>query len=192
MYNKNSINKFNNSLQKVNWNEHIKTKTDPNLTYSNFLKCFCKEFDTYLPVHHTKTSRRCSPRNEWITPGVIKCCNTKSKLYKKFKINPSKLNENIYKNYRNKLKKLLNVTEQNFYAEKVTNSRGNLKQIWDTLNMLICKKKQDSIPLNFTENDILYTNNKQIAEKFNEYFVNIGPQLAPRIPSTVESFSSYL
>lgn len=146
----------------MKWNEHIQPNTDSNLEYTDFLTCFCKEFNSLFPVRQTKKSWCSSPRNERITPGLINSCNTKSKFYRKLKTDPSKLNEIMY--YRNKLKKLLNIAKRKFYTGRITNSGGNLRQIWNTLNMLISKKKQDVIPVNFTTKGILYTNESKLLE----------------------------
>ena len=37
-------------------------------------------------------SSRTAPRKNWIIPDLIKLCNIKSKLYKKFKLNPIAVN----------------------------------------------------------------------------------------------------
>jgi len=62
-----------------------------------------------------KAPRRKTPKQEWITPGLIKSCRTKCKLYKQFVMNPTSINESIYKKFCNKLKSLLSKAESTYY-----------------------------------------------------------------------------
>ena len=59
---------------------------------------------------------------------------------------------------------------------------------------IIEKKRVTNAPLpNFIKvknREIL--NKKEIAETFNSYFINIGPNLAASIPETKRTFKSYI
>ena len=61
--------------------------------------------ETLFPVKKLKMTNKKFPRKPWITPGLIKLCNKKQKLYKCFVSDPSEQNKSKYKSYRNKLNK---------------------------------------------------------------------------------------
>ena len=61
--------------------------------------------ETLFPVKKLKMTNEKFPRKPWITPGLIKLCNKKQKLYKCFVSDPSEQNKSKYKSYRNKLNK---------------------------------------------------------------------------------------
>ena len=143
-------------------------------------------------IPRKKPARRKTPRQEWITPGLIKCCNTKSKLYKNFKVNPSLLTELTYKKYRNKLKSVLKTAEREYYTNKLQFFSSDLKQYWTVLNGLLKGSAQENIALNFNSNGAHTSDPLVIVNKFNEYFSNIGQDLASKISATTDTFTSFL
>ena len=70
---------------------------DPDVSYGRFIDIYSNLYNKHFPIKR-KPPSRLKPRQEWITAGLIWSCNTKSKLYKQYKLNPSTLNENIYIN----------------------------------------------------------------------------------------------
>ena len=53
-------------------------------------------------------------------------------------------------------------------------------------------KLKQILPNAFKENDIGDIVHKEIAERFNKYFLNIGPRSAEKIPENIMNFASYL
>ena len=113
-------------------------------------------------------------------------------MYRKYKIHPSSLNESNYKKYKNKLKSLLNFAERSYYSQKLKSCAGNSKQLWETLNLLLNKQRPANIDLQFNINGHVTTDPKAIEENFNDFFINIGKNLAAKIPTTSHHFASYL
>ena len=69
-----------------------------------------------------------------------------------------------------------------------------MKETWKILNGLINKKsKGKQISTEFNGDESKITGNKTIANGFNNFFVNIGPSLAKRIPKCKDSlFTQFL
>ena len=62
---------------------------------------------------------------------------------------------------------------------------------------LLAKQKYVSTRLTYFPKRLIVNNkdihdNKSIAETFNNYFINVGPNLAVNIPETARNFESYL
>ena len=70
------------------------------------------------------------------------------------------------------------------------------KIIWKLIKEVKNKNKtiKQILPNAFKENDIGIgvIVHKEIAERFNKYFLNIGPRLAEQIPENIMNFASYL
>ena len=70
------------------------------------------------------------------------------------------------------------------------------KLIWKLIKEVKNKNKtiKQILPNAFKENDIgiAVIVHKEIAERFNKYFLNIGPRLAEQIPENIMNFASYL
>ena len=72
-------------------------------------------------------------------------------------------------------------------------ARSNLKQTWKILNEVINRRVAKSpYPASFTKNTMEISNPTDIANKFCDYFTNIGPNLASKIPSTNSSPKDFL
>ena len=71
---------------------------------------------------------------------------------------------------------------------------NDIRNTWTIIKEIIAKKKchNETLPKQLIVNEIEIHDAKSIAEKFNEFFVNIGPNLAKKIPQYDLTFKSYL
>jgi hypothetical protein len=190
-----SIANFNNQLANTCWFEvhaAASANADPSIAYDKFLNIYVSIFDKYFPQKHIKLSNRMTPRNPWMTKGLMKACTKKSQLYRKYCKSKTKANEQKYKKYRNKLKSLLWLAEQGYYKEKLTIISGNIRETWKLLGSIFNKNANYEMAQFFTLNNEEITDKKDIVEKFNEYFVSIGSKLASLIPNASCTYSDYL
>ena len=83
--------------------------------------------------------------------------------------------------------------KKNYNTKLLELNKGNLKETWKLLNSIINKKKKTMLLGNeFEKNGEPITGNENIANGFNNYFVNVGPSLADNIPATDTHFLQYL
>lgn len=190
-----SIEKFKNYLQSVNWeftdnNDKI---SDINLIYDEFLNVFNHGFNICFPKKSAANYKR-TPRKEWMTYGLATSCEMKSRLYKQMKNMKTHESKVKFTTYRNKLKSVLDKAEKDFYSKKLSECHGDPKRTWKIINNLVNNKSQNNTPhsIEFVDNNSTLTNNTDIVEKFNEYFVNIGKNLSEKIPNSRNSFSHYM
>jgi hypothetical protein len=197
LFTKVNIENFRNEISLVDWSSVFidcsgYDDSDPDKVYTKFLELYNKIFLNNFPTEIKKLPKHKIPRKEWITPGLVNSCYTKSKLYRKFKLNPTLFNEIKYKEYRNKLKVLLSNAEKTFYSDKIKSCYGDHKQLWKVLNFIINKKKNNPIDFKIENKGQLITDPKTVVNLFNKFFVSIGPDLASKIPTTAKDFKTYL
>jgi len=113
-------------------------------------------------------------------------------LYKSYKKKPTLGNKNKYICYRTRLKTVLNRAERDYYRNKFKLLAGNLTQTWKLLNNVLNKNRPSAIVDSFVNDEITITNPNDIVEYFNDFFCNIGQDLAAFIPASSGHFSSYL
>ena len=114
-------------------------------------------------------------------------------LHKKYIWHPSLHNETRYKKYKNKLNHLLKISKRNHYDDKLENAKGNLKQTWKILNEIINKRKTRSkMPSTFIHNNQEISDPFRIANRFCEYFTNVGPSLASKLHNSRIPYETYL
>ena len=68
------------------------------------------------------------------------------------------------------------------------------KKTWKIMKEIIGKTKNtnDSFPRKILINNTEIFKKEQIAKEFNKYFVNVGSNLAAKIPSSEKHFSEYI
>ena len=125
------------------------------------------------------------PNNKpWLSKGLQCCIKHKNKLYYKSIKYRNAYNELKYTTYRNKLKKILIKAEKEHYRKLLNSNKSNMRKTWNILKTIINKNRKKKVQSQFKIGDNEITKNKNlISEKFNNFFTNIGPTLANKIPS---------
>ena len=96
---------------------------------------------------------------------------------------PSALNEIIYKSYRNKINHILKKSERRNYSDLLTADKSNIKKTWQIMRNVVNTNRIKKINSKFKLPDGCVTENKSfISNSFNDFFINIGPNLAKNIP----------
>ena len=87
-----------------------------------------------------------------------------------------------YKHYAAILWHLKNKSKTEYYNIQFAKYKDNLKQTWKRIGTLVKRKtKGQTFPTRITHNNRTFTQEKDIAELFNNFFENIGPTLAKEI-----------
>lgn len=87
-----------------------------------------------------------------------------------------------YKHYAAILLQLKNKSKPEYYNIQFSKYKDNLKQTWKRIGTLVKRKtKGQTFPTRITHNNRTFTQEKDIAELFNNFFVNTGPTLAKEI-----------
>ena len=97
-----------------------------------------------------------------------------------------------YKTTRNKVNRELRNAKKDYYSSKITGQKFDPKRAWKSINNLLGRQNKPTVvnELNLDQNNL--TSPKDIAEGFNDYFSNIGPDLASKIDSSNYNFETYV
>ena len=71
-------------------------------------------------------------------------------------------------------------------------NKSSLRKAWPIIKTVINKRKNNPISDKFLINNNTVTDKNVIASHFNEFFVNIGPTLAKKIPTSPRDPSTYI
>ena len=71
-----------------------------------------------------------------------------------------------------------------YYEEKFMEATEDMKKTWKIIKNIISRNKQNSPTESFVDNGKTVTDKNAIVQKFNDFFVNIGPTLASKIQPT--------
>lgn len=182
-----NIDKFNLELEKINWTS-VLDSNNPSVAYDIYLKKYHSALDLIMPLKTVLFDKRKHKKQPWITFGILKSIQTKSKLYKD-KMNAASeqqriISTEIYNKYRNLLNKIIR-TAKSFYWEKIFNeSKADMKQTWKNINNILRKNQnKTNFPSSFLHEGANITDHKDIANAFNKYFIDVGSSLASKIPN---------
>ena len=180
---------FSSKMREMNWT-CVLQNNDVQNAYTMFYNEFSDVYNTCFPMKIFKQGYR--TRKPWLSEGMKKSIKTKNKLYKQYKKTGSIEHESVYKQYRNNLNKLLTAAERSHYETLFNETKDNLKKSWRILKQLINKKKDTSSCSKFLVNQETTTDKNKIAKGFNQYFINIGPTLANKIPQDNKCPMTYM
>jgi hypothetical protein len=190
-FSENNINKLRLDLEMVDWTS-LFDLTDVNLAYSHFTATFQGAFDKNMPLKQKTLKVHSNAHKPWISSGIAKSIRRKNHLYRCYLAKRSASSNDKYKKYKNKLTTIIRMAEKLYYQNKFDLARDSISKTWHVIKSII---NTDYIKPNIKEiktNNSITADKKLIANTFNDYFVNIGPNLAAKIPVIDGDVTSYI
>ena len=115
-----------------------------------------------------------------------------NKLYVKSIKHDTAFNKLEYSKFKSSLQRQIKIREKEYYNELIEKNKSNMKKTWDVIKNVIGKKKKSLRYTEFMVGGKLTDDGNVIANKFNDYFAQIGPNLAKNIPLNCPSYREYL
>ena len=175
------LNEFKETIASCNW-DNVLNNNNAQDAYTSFLNIIQDAYNRSFPLRKVKNNQ--SKKKHWLSDSLKKCIKEKNKLYLKSKSVNSLYNIIKYKKYKTALTKTLRNAEKLYYQEKFEQYKHNLKYSWGMIKKLIGINQYSSINKLFYINGEKITDNTEIANQFNKYFVKIGSTLAAEIDNT--------
>ena len=175
---------------------------DPNSNYDILHNYMKSTKDIFFPTKYVKFQKHRHKKMKWITLGIIRSIKFRDKIYVRFKQCPQnseeypvlKINLRVFNSI---LKRTIKETKTKYYEIYSINIyiyKSNIKMTWKTISKIICKSnsKRKELEKIIVDSNVA-TNKREICERFNEFFTNIGPKLAEKIETgNKKRFYAYL
>ena len=184
-----NIEKFISLLRAESW-ENTHSSNNAQMAFSCFINTLRSHYNSSFPIIEKKPSKKDS--NQWIMQGLKVSIKQKNKLYIQFKNRPTLHNKTLYNQYKNKLRSLINTAKKTHYERLISTNKNNCKKMWDIIKEVINNKKAKSDIDEILINNEICTDKQKITDSFNNYFINIGPELANSIPPSVGHHLDYM
>ena len=173
---------------------------DPNINYDEFENILTSAKNKYLPTKKKKFNKHKHRLSPWITAGIVKSIKIRDLMYRNLKLlspesehyEPAKIN---LKTYKCILQKSIRAAKFSHYAKEFEKYKSDSRKTWMHIKDIINKgKTHRSLPKYFISNDNnVYTESYDIANKFNEFFTAVGPTLSSKIHcNSQNTYKSYL
>ena len=106
--------------------------------------------------------------------------------------NPSNYNVDKWKTYQNKLNKIIKDAQIKYYKDLINHHNSSIIGLWKTLGSILKNKNKDTNVKMIKVNGREIHDNKEIADKFNNYFTKIGKSLAQKFENSNKNYRTYL
>ena len=149
---------------------------------NNASKCFKenfqilaeKTFNKHAPIKSKYLRANQAP---FMNKSISKAIMNRSKLRKRYLKNQNVENKFFYNRQRNFCVSLIRKTKKAYFNSIETDNIVNGKKFWQTVKPFLSDKGNVSNKITLIENDDIITNDLDLANTFNDYFVNIVPSL---------------
>ena len=188
-----NIIKFVREIEKISWI----INGNPNDSYNCFLQQFsdcynkCFPLEESVPFAYKSNKIRNKP---WLTKDLLKKCNKKWILYKKYLKKRTEYRFSVFKNYRNMVNYELKKAKHLYFKQKFDNVKGDIKRTWNVLKDIMgTNKNNKKKPISEVNHNGNVIKDKNImSDIFNDYFVNIGAKLRGNVQSSNAEYKTFL
>ena len=190
LYNQRNKQAFLQVLQETDWSDIFNipgTQSCFNTFHDKLVSLLNKSFPK------VRIKKKYNNRKPWLSDALRNSIKLKNKLYYKYRKISSVYNETCYKSYKQILQKTLIAAKKQYYHELVTRNKDNMTKSWGIIKDIINKNKNPVHRTKFKlSNGSVTTDKMSVSEHFNDFFINIGPNLAKSIPHVKRMPMSYL
>ena len=159
---------FVNELSSAPW-DIIKVFEDPDDILETWSKMFLDIVDTHLPVKECRVKNKQQPK--WLTPEIINAMKTRDR-------HKSLSNNEQYKLWRNKVKRMIKKSKKMQYRSLVEENNNKPSNVWKLFKELGATKNNSKCATNAISIDGReYTDPLEIANEFNKFFVTVASKL---------------
>ena len=167
-----------------------------NFRIDNFRNDVCIELSKHIPVdsmsydtfdsvvkqvlnEHAPTKRKYVRANDgpFVTKAFRKAVMLRKKLRNKYNKERTKETERAFKKQRNRCVELLRETKRNYYQNLDLKNLGDNRKFWKIVKPVFSGRAQTSSSVTLLENDKVVSDDRAVADIFNDYFVNITGSL---------------
>ena len=180
-------------VRQISWGDVLPETEDLNLIFESFHNNLSNIIDRHAPLHKLSKREIRIAAKPWITNGIRASITKKNKFDELYVKSKNDYYFSKFKAYRNKLKHLIMISKKIYYNNYFANNKYNINNTWQGIKQLITAKNQPySVPNLLEIDNVKLTNLKSIANAFNNYFSNIGLNIAATIPTVNISFEKFL
>ena len=180
-------------IQSIDWNSLLKKSSNPSNMFDNFYIKLSEVVDLHVPVKQLSKQDLKARSKPWITSGIRTSIRIKNGLFKKFLKTKSIYYHTKFKIYRNKLNHLIKLAKKNYYNNFFSVHENNGKRIWYGIKQIVKVKTHVNQPVNkIVVDNCEIIDQESIANAFNEFFANIGSNLASSIPSATQTAREFM
>ena len=130
---------------------------------------------------------------KWFDSEVLAKLNAKDTLFKNFKKSRLNIDKELYKEAKYDASKLITTKNQAFFKEKLSETTGKPKELWESLKSLGMPNK--TVISNFEaieQDNTLTRDTRSISKMFKNFFSNLAESLLSKLPKPTDKYNPEL
>ena len=167
-----AILKINQELLFTNWEPMIAMGV--NESYVFFRDKITDALNKYEPLKRRIINSKDVIRDPWMSVSLLKCNQKCRKLCKMATQSGLSMHMERYRKYRQALNRVKQYAKKSFYANVFEKIGKNSKMLWEVLNTIVKKSNNKVEITSVKSHGITVTDPRQVANTFNEHFLNVG------------------
>ena len=168
-----NLSKFSNEISNINW-DAVLDYNDPENSLNIFADKLNSLYSKCFPLK-TKFISQKRVKNKWISHEVKLLINKKAETCRKFRNGLITGAEN--NQVKNQINRQVKKAKNKYFTDQFNAYKTNMKRSWSLLNHLMGKNKSKQQIVSIMDGDTEITESIDIANKFADYFSNIGVNL---------------
>ncbi|CAB4024997.1 RNA-directed DNA polymerase from transposon X-element, partial [Paramuricea clavata] len=169
--------------------EQIVLESNTDSMWALWKKLFLEVLDKHAPVQRIRKRKSGVP---WLAGEIKKIIFERDKLKREAMVTGTHAAWDKYKSTRNNVNIALRQAKTDYFRTKISNQNNNPKEAWKTINNLLGRSPGNTVVNELKFNDTKITSPEEIANAFNTYFTDIGPNLASSIDDTDITFDRFV
>jgi len=191
LFTEQNILNFKNGLRNLSW-VNVTGVDNVDDSFKNFWNDFYLLYDLNFPYVKFKFNKNHHKKKNFMTSGLLTSRARKNHLHKLSLTEPTPDNCERYKNYRNLYNKLIRAMKQLHYEKDLAKYQKNPKKTWELLKEVSTGNKSTSKIEKINSGGVEVTDNKAMAEEFNNFFTEVGMKISGSILPPNRTAESYL
>ena len=184
---------INSKLTEIDWPTELSNlMTEESFDY--FHSILTRTIDEISPEKTVTVKRKQTPKDPWMTKGILKSLSKQKSLYLKQLNDRTAASAHSYKIYRNRLiKKPIHISKHNYFLNKCKAFKQDSRKLWRLINNTLNQKEsKDTCIESLRINNTPKYNAESITTEFCTHFANVGKTFANNLPSPKTSIENYV
>lgn len=167
---------------------------DPNEMFNDFLWRLESSVNRHAPLRKLSKKEYKLKSKPWISVFIQRKIRHRNELFSRKKKNPTdEYVAQAYNRFRNSVNRDIIKAKRNYYSTYFENCKLNMKKTWKGIKEIINNKPNPVIQISQLKvNNALTDNPEAISNAFNDFFVNVGPNVDKEIPVIPIAPSAFL
>lgn len=154
------------------------------------LQMLCENIEKAVRQIVQRKSININSCNKWFDNEIYEMKREKTQIYEAAKQTKSEADWTKYSEIRNKYNNLIKSKKSSYTKSQIIKSGNNQRQMWKNLKILVDNKTKQTSDIIYFDNDPC-SDNKKIAQKFNNYFVNSIIEINHSIPALIDEYEKH-